>query len=272
MKRRLLMGAAAAALPMVAAAQQPSRTAASSVPSARRTFVLVHGAWHGGWCWARVAQRLRAQGHTVYAPTLTGLADRRHLLSPQINLDTHIQDIALLLEHEELRDVVLVGHSYAGIVISGVADRVPGPLAQLVYLDALLLESGKSIFSSFSKDVVAQRLQAIKETGAGVGAVAAFPPSAFGVHDAADAAWVARRLTPQPVGTYLQPLILEAPLGNGVAKTYIDCTREPMTNLVAGKIRIRGDSSWTLRTLDTGHDAMVTAPAELTSLLMDIAG
>jgi hypothetical protein len=104
-----------------------------------------------------------------------------------------------------------------------------------------------------------------------VGAVAAFPPSAFGVHDAADAAWVARRLTPQPVGTYLQPLILESPLGNGIAKTYIDCTREPMANLVAGKTRVRDDRSWTLRSLDAGHDAMVTAPSELAALLAEIA-
>lgn len=266
MKRRLLIGAATAAMSLVAGAQQ-----APATPTApRRTFVLVHGAWHGGWCWERVATRLRALGHVVYTPTLTGLADRRHLLSPQVNLDTHIQDITLLIEAEELRDVVLVGHSYAGIVISGVADRMPKPLAHLVYLDALLLENGRSIFSSFSKEVVAQRLQAIRDTGAGVGAVAAFPPSAFGVHDPSDAAWIARRLTPQPVGTYQQPLLLEAPLGNGVPKTYIDCTREPMANLAAGKTRVRQDNTWTMRTLDTGHDAMVTAPEALTRLLTSI--
>lgn len=267
MNRRMLIGAAATALPLVAMAQTGAASAGAG-PS--RTFVLVHGAWHGGWCWQRVASRLRAAGHVVYTPTLTGLADRRHLLSPQVNLDTHIQDITQLIDAEELTQVVLVGHSYAGIIISGVADRLPKPLSHLVYLDALLLENGRSIFSSFSKDVVAQRLQAIRETGAGVGAVAAFPPSAFGVHDAADAAWVARRLTPQPVGTYLQPLILEAPLGNGVPKTYIDCTREPMANLAAGKARVRQDSSWTLRSLDTGHDAMVTAPAELARMLASI--
>src|SRR6185436_15367851 len=97
-------------------------SARAAEPGPRKTFVLVHGAWHGGWCWARVADRLRAAGHTVYTPTLTGLADRRHLLSPQVNLDTHIADITNLLEYEELKDVVLVGHSYAGIIVSGVAD------------------------------------------------------------------------------------------------------------------------------------------------------
>lgn len=260
------MGSAAVAMPMVGQTQP-----APSAGRRARTFVLVHGAWHGGWCWSKVAQALRAQGHSVYTPTLTGLGERRHLLSPQINLDTHIQDITLLIENEELSDVVLVGHSYAGIVISGVADRMPAPLSHLVYLDALLLENGKSIFSSFSKEVVAQRLKAIRETGAGVAAVAAFPPSAFGVHHPDDAAWVARRLTPQPIGTYLQPLILEAPVGNGVAKTYIDCVREPMANLAAGKARVRGDAGWRMQTLDTGHDAMITAPAELTRLLIDIA-
>jgi pimeloyl-ACP methyl ester carboxylesterase len=263
----MLISAATAALSLGAMAQPAPRAAR---PEVRRTYVLVHGAWHGGWCWRRVASILRAAGHAVYTPTLTGLADRRHLLSPQVNLDTHIQDITQLIEAEELTEVVLVGHSYAGIIISGVADRLPQPLAHLVYLDALLLENGRSIFSSFSKDVVAQRLQAIRETGAGVGAVAAFPPSAFGVHNASDAAWVARRLTPQPVGTYLQPLILEAPVGNGVPKTYIDCTREPMANLAAGKTRVRQDSSWNLRSLDTGHDAMVTAPVELARMLESI--
>jgi pimeloyl-ACP methyl ester carboxylesterase len=235
------------------------------------TFVLVHGAWHGGWCWSRVAARLRERGHAVYTPTLTGLGERRHLISPQINLDTHVEDVVNLLQFEELERVVLVGHSYAGIVISGVADRVPQRLRQLVYLDALLLEPGKSLFSDFPPAVVEQRLKAIRETGGGVGAAAALPPSAFGVKDPADAAWVARHLTPQPVGTYLQPLLLKAPLGNGLPKTYIECTGDPIATLEPTKARVRADAGWQLRTLATGHDAMVTAPAALSELLTDLA-
>ncbi len=268
MKRRhLLSGAAGIAGAGLASAAlaQPARAAQPS------TFVLVHGAWHGGWCWSRVAARLRERGHAVYTPTLTGLGERRHLISPQVNLDTHVEDIVNLLQFEELERVVLVGHSYAGIVISGVADRVPQRLRQLVYLDALLLEPGKSLFSDFPPAVVEQRLKAIRETGGGVGAAAALPPAAFGVKDPADAAWVARHLTPQPVGTYLQPLLLKAPLGNGLPKTYIECTGDPIATLEPTKARVRADAGWQLRTLATGHDAMVTAPAALTELLTDLA-
>jgi len=268
MKRRhLLSGAAGIAGAGLASAAlaQPARAAQPS------TFVLVHGAWHGGWCWSRVAARLRERGHAVYTPTLTGLGERRHLISPQVNLDTHVEDVVNLLQFEELERVVLVGHSYAGIVISGVADRVPQRLRQLVYLDALLLEPGKSLFSDFPPAVVEQRLKAIRETGGGVGAAAALPPAAFGVKDPADAAWVARHLTPQPVGTYLQPLLLKAPLGNGLPKTYIECTGDPIATLEPTKARVRADAGWQLRTLATGHDAMVTAPAALTELLTDLA-
>ncbi len=268
MKRRhLLSGAAGIAGASLASAAlaQPARTAQPS------TFVLVHGAWHGGWCWSRVAARLRERGHAVFTPTLTGLGERRHLISPQVNLDTHVEDVVNLLQFEELERVVLVGHSYAGIVISGVADRVPQRLRQLVYLDALLLEPGKSLFSDFPPAVVEQRLKAIRETGGGVGAAAALPPAAFGVKDPADAAWVARHLTPQPVGTYLQPLLLKAPLGNGLPKTYIECTGDPIATLEPTKARVRADAGWQLRTLATGHDAMVTAPAALTELLTDLA-
>lgn len=268
MKRRhLLSGAAGIAGAGLASAAlaQPARAAQPS------TFVLVHGAWHGGWCWSRVAARLRERGHAVFTPTLTGLGERRHLISPQINLDTHVEDVVNLLQFEELERVVLVGHSYAGIVISGVADRVPQRLRQLVYLDALLLEPGKSLFSDFPPAAVEQRLKAIRETGGGVGAAAALPPAAFGVKDPADAAWVARHLTPQPVGTYLQPLLLKAPLGNGLPKTYIECTGDPIATLEPTKARVRADAGWQLRTLATGHDAMVTAPAALTELLTDLA-
>jgi pimeloyl-ACP methyl ester carboxylesterase len=265
--RRNLMATATAAI-----AGASSGVAFAQAGAARpRTFILVHGAWHGGWCWSRVAQRLRAAGHVVHAPTLTGLGERRHLISTLVNLDTHVADVVNLMEAEELNDVVLVGHSYAGIIISGVADVAASRLRHLVYLDALLLESGRSIFSTFPPAVVEQRMKTIRETGAGVGAVAAFPPSAFGVKDPADAEWVARRMIPQPVGTYLQPLLLKAPVGNGVAKTYIDCTLDPMANLAAGKTVIRADPNWAIRALATGHDAMVTAPGPLSDMLISIA-
>ncbi len=268
-RRNVLAAMAAAGCAQAAVSADPPPT---RPPGRRQTFVLVHGAWHGGWCWSRVAERLRAAGHAVHTPTLSGLGERRHLISPQINLDTHIEDVVNTIEFEELNEVVLVGHSYGGIVISGAADRLPaGRIRQLVYLDSLLLENGRSIFSSFPKAVVEQRLKTIRETGGGVGAAAALSPTAFGVKDPADIEWVARRMTPHPVGTYLQPLILQAPIGNGLPKTYIDCTVDPITTLEPTKVRVRADNTWKTRTLATGHDAMVTAPGPLTALLLELA-
>src|SRR5579862_2388072 len=112
------------------------------------TFVLVHGAWHGGWCWKRVRAILQAQGHEVFTPTLTGLADRSHLLTPAVNLETHIDDVVNLIRWEELSGVVLCGHSYGGAVISGVAERIPEHIAALVYLDAFVLDDGESVFQN----------------------------------------------------------------------------------------------------------------------------
>jgi len=266
MKRRQLFAAAAAA------SLAPTQALPATPPAARHTFVLIHGAWHGGWCWSRVAERLRSGGHTVCTPTLTGLGERRHLISPQVNLDTHIEDVLNVIEFEELSNVVLVGHSYAGIVISGVADRLPERLRHLVFLDSLLLENGKSIFSSFPREVVQQRLKAIRDTGGGVGAAAALSPTAFGVREPRDVEWVARRMTPQPVGTYLQPLLLQAAIGNGLARTYIDCTVDPIATLAPAKALARREPGWKVRTLATGHDAMVTAPGPLADMLLEIAG
>ena len=113
------------------------------------TFVLVHGAWHGGWCWHRVAEPLRQQGHQVFTPTLTGVGERAHLLAPTIDLVTHVRDVVAVIETEELDKIVLCGHSYGGMVITGVADRVPDRIKQIIYVDAFLPENGESLESSF---------------------------------------------------------------------------------------------------------------------------
>lgn len=270
MQRRNFLSNTALMAPAIAAAAVSS-IANAQTASTKRTFVLVHGAWHGGWCWARVADRLRAVGHTVFAPTLSGLGERSHLISAQINLDTHITDVINVIEWEELTDVILVGHSYAGTIISGVADRIPSRLSKLIYLDSQLLDQGTSLFDTLPKEMVATRLKTIRETGGGVGA-ASISPAAFGIKDPADLAWVARRLTPHPVGVYSQPFILKNPLGNGVSKALIDCTVDPLPNLNALKARARSEPGWTVRTLATGHDAMVTAPGPLTQLLVELAG
>ena len=193
----------------------------------RPPYVLVHGAWHGGWCWARVAERLRAAGHRVFTPTLTGLGDRAHLIAPNVGLATHVEDVVSTLDMEDLSDVVLVGHSFGGAVIGGVADARADRIRRLVFLDALLLQSGQSPFSQLPREMVeARKAGAIKTSGL-FGETLAMPPpppSVFGVTDASDAAWVASRLKPHPIKTYEDSLELKRPLGAGRPTTYIACT------------------------------------------------
>jgi len=139
----------------------------------------VHGAWHGGWCWRRVADRLQRAGQRVFAPTLTGVGERRHLLRAEVDLETHIQDILGVLEAEELENVVLVGHSYAGLVISGVAARAPKRLRRLVYLDALLVEDGQSWAEAFPPEVTEARRKSVVMAG-GVKTIPAPDPAIYG--------------------------------------------------------------------------------------------
>jgi pimeloyl-ACP methyl ester carboxylesterase len=235
-----------------------------------RDYVLVHGAFHGGWCWRRVADRLAVAGHRVFAPSLTGLGDRRHLLTPSVNLDTHIDDIVELISTEELTDIVLVGHSYGGIVITGVADRIPQRIRQLVYLDAVLVEAGGSWGSALPPDVVDAREKSAAESSAGLSLPV--PKAAnFGVHDADDQAWVDRRMTPHPFSTLLRKMHWRNPVGNGLPKIYVDCTDPPHPPLVAMKDQYRGKQGWPFVAIHTRHDCMVSAPDETTELLLRYA-
>jgi pimeloyl-ACP methyl ester carboxylesterase len=170
------------------------------------TFVLVHGAWHGAWCWNRVRRALQAQGHEVFTPTLTGLAERSHLLSRDVDLATHIDDVANVLQWEDLSDVVLCGHSYGGCVISGVADHAPERLSALVYLDAFVLQDGQSLFDVLPPEAREGQLQRTREVGEGW-RIPPIPAEVFNVN-AADRAWVDSRCTPQPLATFQQPLRL----------------------------------------------------------------
>ncbi|GJE02673.1 alpha/beta fold hydrolase [Methylobacterium isbiliense] len=234
------------------------------------TFVLVHGAWHGGWCWRRVADRLRAGGHRVFAPTCTGLGERAHLLARGITLATFVRDIAGVIEAEELADVVLVGHSFGGLAISGVADLMPEAIRHLVYLDALLVEPGRAPFDVLPPEVVADRRRAAEETSGSV-SLPVPPPAAFGVFDPQDAAWLARRLTPHPLGTYESPLALASPVGNGLPRTYVACAAPAYPALDGVKAWVRRQEGWGWREIETGHDAMVSAPDAVVALLLDLA-
>jgi pimeloyl-ACP methyl ester carboxylesterase len=237
--------------------------------TSRQTFVLVHGAWHGGWCWSGVADRLRGLGHRVFCPTQTGLGERKHLLSKDITLDTFVSDIVNVIEAEELTNIVLVGHSFGGNAISGVADRMPERIRHLVYLDAMIVEGGKAPFDKLPADVVAARRRAAEESSGGL-SLPNPPASVFGVLGAGDAAWVNRRLTPHPLSTYTSKLNIKGAVGNNLPRTYIHCTRPSYPALQASRDWVKAQAGWRWAEIATGHDAMVTAPDELARLLIGL--
>jgi pimeloyl-ACP methyl ester carboxylesterase len=191
-----------------------------------KTYVLVHGAFHGGWCWKDVAARLRALGHIAYTPTLTGLGERSHLLAFGPTLETFIEDVAQVICYEDLTDVILVGHSFAGAVISGVANLMPERLRHLVYLDAMVLQCGQSAADTAPPDLIADYRRRAIDAGDGL-SVPAGNPDYYGITDPEQAAWLQAKLTPMPFRTYFDKLELRHPLGNGVPATYIACT-EPL--------------------------------------------
>ena len=231
------------------------------------TFVLVHGGWHGGWCWRKTARRLRDQGHDVFTPTLTGLGERAHLMSAAINLDTHIQDVANVIDYEDLDDVVLVGHSYGGMIIPGVAERLPGRIASLVYLDAFVPDDGDSLMS-LTSDVFRPFLL---EGASRLGGLASPPVSAeaFSVNPA-DRAWVDAKIGPHPFATFLQRISLTGGWKNVPRKTYIYATGWSPNPYAALYERLSGEPGWTVMTAPCGHDVMVDMPDELAGWLLDL--
>ncbi len=235
------------------------------------TFVLVHGGGHGGWCYAKVARLLRADGHRVVAPTLSGLAERSHLLSPAIGLDTHVADVAGLLHYEDLRDVVLVGHSYGGMVITGAADRVPERVGQLVFLDAANPVNGQSLV-----DVAGPVIEAVRPAGQvvdGVELVLLPAPGAaafYGVTDPDDQAWADERLTGHPWRCFADPLRLtrEDELW-AIPQYHLVCTATLATRDPALLARARSEGR--LWDIDTGHDLMLTEPEWVARVLAEVA-
>jgi pimeloyl-ACP methyl ester carboxylesterase len=235
-----------------------------------KTYVLVHGAWHGGWCWRAVVDVLSANGHRVFTPTQTGLGERRHLLSREITLDTFVDDLTNLIETEELQNIILVGHSFGGLAVSGVVDRMPDRIGHLVYLDSFVLEGGQSPFGVLTPDVVAARRKLVAEQGLGI-AIPPPPVTAFGIpEDHPHAAWVRRHLTPHPVGTYESPLVLAYSIGNNRPRTYIHCTNPVYSPLESSRQLVRRQQGWGWVEIATAHDAMVTAPNVLSEMLLEV--
>ncbi|HXZ06205.1 MAG TPA: alpha/beta fold hydrolase [Ktedonobacteraceae bacterium] len=236
------------------------------------TFVLVHGGWHGGWCWQKVIPFLEAAGHEVYAPTLTGLAERASELSPAVGLDTHIQDIVGELQEKNLQGVILVGHSYGGMVITGVVDQVPERIAHLVYLDTFVPRDGESMADI--SPLVSYLLR--KQARAHGDGWRVAPLGTYGVTTEPDRSWLRSKLTPQPLKTLEQPLRLKNPaIVSTKPRTHIDCTGSGfffslMRHLLAPRALPPTEAGWRLRQLPTGHDAMITMPRELAGLLLEV--
>jgi pimeloyl-ACP methyl ester carboxylesterase len=232
------------------------------------TFILVHGAWHGGWCYKRVAERLRAEGHVVYTPTNTGLGERSHLYHRDINLDTHITDILNVIRWEELDDFVLVGHSSGGMIITGVADRIPEKVRRLVYLDAFVPEDGKCQMDYMRPELVARMRADAAASDKGVRPILA---EIFHVNEK-DAAWLNRMCVNHPIHTFDQPL----KQAGGIARlrnkrVFIwneGYAGEAFTRLYDVLV---SDKNWIVYKTPGGHDVMLDMPDELTRILLEVA-
>ena len=232
-----------------------------------RTFVLVHGAWHGGWCWQRVADRLRGAGHAVFTPTLTGLGERSHLLRAGIDLTTHITDVINVIKWEGLTDVVLCGHSYGGFVISGVAEQMTPAIRSIVFLDAFVPRNGESVQDLTApavKDSIAAALQR------GDIAISPRAAEAFGVN-AADRAWVDRLCVGQPIATFTGMIALSGARDRIARKTYIRAESYANPGFDRALESAQSDSSWRTYGVPCGHDVMVDMPERLSEILLEVA-
>jgi pimeloyl-ACP methyl ester carboxylesterase len=238
-------------------------------------FVLVHGAWHGGWCWRDVVRRLGDAGHRVHAVTLTGVGERAHLMTPAITLETHITDVMNAIDMEEMEQLVLVVHSYGGMIGTAIADRMPKRLRHLVYVDAVLPKPGESWSSTHTNATREARLAAAQ-----VSPDFSFPPpdpSVFGLAGA-QAEWVRRRQTPHPGHTYQSPLDFDPARVAAIPRTFISCTQPALATIDASRRRVADPTFWggawhagggaRVVEMKTGHDPMITAPEELSRILL----
>jgi pimeloyl-ACP methyl ester carboxylesterase len=234
-------------------------------------FVLVHGGRHGGWCWRPVTVRLRAAGYEVYTPTLTGMGERSHLLSPQIGLDTHIQDLVAVFEYEDIQDAVLVGHSYGGMVVSGALEQIADRVRSFVLLDGHLPREGESVFDLNGPARAAAMIALADEAGEGW----YIPPadaSRYGVTDPDDIAWVNSHMTAQPLRTYRDRIGATGRAWSHPGM-FVECVPSSLEPHLLERTRARSttDPRFTYRVLHTAHNAMITDPKAVTELLLEAA-
>jgi len=276
-RRNLMAGAAPAGAAVVSTTGIGLSQALAQVAS-RATYVLVHPAWHGGWCWKKVAPLLRASGHDVWTPTLTGLGERAHLARPDVGLNVHIEDVISVLEFEDLTKVILVGHSSTGMVITGVGDRVPERISHLVYLDAFVPEDGQSLLDIMPAPLVPQVKARVQDEGQGWLLPRLFSSSweetvaeVWRITDEADQRWMLARLRPTPFRHFLEPVQRANPAAKNVPRTFVRCLQYP-NPIFDGYAQIaRQGGLWHYRELATSHEPFVTMPRELTDLLLEIA-
>lgn len=231
------------------------------------TIVLVHGSWHGGWCWKKLLPYLREQHHEIYAPTLTGLGERNHLATNDTNLSTHVMDITNLLFYEDLTEVYLIGHSYGGAVISGVAEKVPNKIKRLVYLDACIPQNNQSIFD------IMPGLEAVfkKRTQISQGKdwlVEPFDPKNWGIIKEDDLQWIKSRLSPMPIHTHDEPIDIPNFEKSHISKSYIRCSEFVDTKSFARVAK--GDKNWDYHEIKSGHDVMVIHPEQLAKIISSL--
>lgn len=227
---------------------------------------MIHGAGHGGWVWRRVADRLIKQGHRVFTPTLTGLGERSHLMSADITLETHINDVVNVFLWEDLRDVTLVGHSYAGWVITAAVERLQDRVAAMVYLDAFLPQDGDCGY-----DFLNEQQKAAFDEARTKGEVSRPGPQAkvLRIQSEADAAWVDSRITPQPIGVSLQSVELTGAGERVARKVYVRTPLFPQPNFDAALKRCEADPTWQTVVMEAcGHDPMVDRPDAVCDILL----
>lgn len=233
----------------------------------KAVFVLVHGMWHGGWCWERLAPILRAAGHEIHAPTLVGLAERAAMRSDDIDLNKHVQEIVDLCEAENLRDVILVGHSLGGFMAPIVADRIPERIAHIVNLDGIIPEKGKTC-----KEMMPDYWSDFRNRASASGDEWWVPPViewTFGV-SGADLEWMQSKLTPHPLKTWTTVVNLSNPAAQSIPSTFVLCTDGMTEKDIAAEEKKFTGLGMNFRSLPTGHDAMITMPNELAKILLEL--
>ncbi|MEJ0025004.1 MAG: alpha/beta hydrolase [Rhizomicrobium sp.] len=231
-------------------------------------YVLVHGAYMGAWCWGPVASILRSRGCQVFTPTLTGLGERRHLMSPTIDIETFVADVMNVILFEDLSDIVLVGYSYGARSASGVADRVPNRIRKLVFIDGGLPIEATSRLDAMPPEERARRIASAVNFDGGI-SVPPPPAEQFGVPDPAIRDWMNRLMTPQPLSVDKTALKLSRPIGNGLPVTYVRCTDPPFPQVEHHAAYARARSDWRYTELAAGHAAIVTHPKQVADLLLN---